>query len=98
MQQRIDSYTHKEEMPIHTENTSKKETYKCSKEQIHTNMKNTFIDIQRIQVNKTHTNVAKINAYTHEEDMHTHTNNTSKHDTYQCSKEYIHIHMKNTSK
>ena len=63
MWQRI-SYTHEEYIHTHTKNTCKQDTYNFSKE-FHTHMNNTFIDIQRIQVNKTHTNVAK-----------THMNNT----------------------
>jgi len=64
MLQRMDSYTHKEYVDKHTKNTSKQGTYKCCKEWIHTHIKNTLIHIQRIQVNKAHTNVAK-NGFIH---------------------------------
>jgi len=60
----MDSYTHKEYIHTHTKNTSKQGTYKCRKEWIHTHIKNTLIHIQRIQVNKAHTNVAK-NGFIH---------------------------------
>ena len=53
-------------------------TYKCSKEQIHTHMKNTFIHIQGIQVNKAQRNVAK-NRFIHKEQIPTHMKNTFIH-------------------
>ena len=59
MLKRMVSYTHKEYIDTHTKNIGKQDTYKCNKEQIQTHIKNTFIHIHKIQLNKLHTNIAK---------------------------------------
>ena len=64
MYQIIDLHSHKEHVDTHEKNTCKQDAYKCRKEQIHTHIKNTLRHIQSIQVNKTHTNVAK-NGFIH---------------------------------
>ena len=89
VQQRVGSYPHEEYIHTHTRNTSKQETYKCRKEQIYIHIKNIFIDIQRIQVNKTHAHVEK-NTFIHISRIqvnNTHTNTTKN--------AFIHIQVNN---
>ena len=102
MQQIIDSYAHKEYIDTHTKNIGKQDIYKCNKEQIQTRIKNTFIHIHKIQLNKTCTNVATNrlihtkNSFTHIQRIQLNKRHINVAKNRFSHKEYFHTHTKNT--